>query len=149
MKTLNEEQIKTFNDFESYQKTLWTKYYEMHKSMSMLVGTIKQPSEETDALMAAVSSCCSSLEQHWCSLEIKMQNELVIKETGNQLVHIDDNEKKNKAIKSLLNAYGNFSFEAGKLMHFLNTQDDVQTLHRDKNMLKSHIEKVIEIILEQ
>ena len=45
MKPLNEEQIKDFNDFENYQKTLRTKYYEMQKSMNMLAGTIKKTAE--------------------------------------------------------------------------------------------------------
>lgn len=149
MKPLNEEQIKDFNDFENYKKMLRTKYYEMQKSMEMLAGTIKKPSNEADGLIGVVQSCHSSLEERWTILFIDKEGELLIKELTGEPTPIDNNAKKNNAIRSLLEKLGSFSFAAGKLMSFVNKQEDMITLQREKNMLETHIAKVIEIILQQ
>lgn len=121
----------------------------MQKSMEMLARTIKEPGEEVRTLISIVQACHSSLVEHWDSLAIKNKNELVIREIDSQLVPIDNNEKKNKAIDNLLSIYGGFLFEVGRLMCFVNNQDDRTTLLREKNMLHLHIQGVIQIVLEQ
>lgn len=150
MKVLTEQQIKTINDFENYKKMLRTKYCEMQKSMEMLAETIEDTPAESAYLISVVQACQSSFDESFnTSITIDAENALCIKELGEKPTPIDDNEKKNKAIRGLINILSNFSFATGQLLNFLTGKDDIQTLHREKNLLESHIQKVIEIILKQ
>lgn len=147
MKSLTESQIETVNNFFNYKNMLKTKYENMYYSMNILKDTIENPSERTEELISIVRQC-SFCMQRYDNITINNDNVLVFNSVNGK-VALEDDEKKNMAISELLSFMQDFACAVGKLTLYLKDSNKVGECNVEMSNCRSHIKSMISIIIKQ